>query len=313
MRRLLPFTATALLTALASCNSSPLPVETFIGDSITGSTSAPAWVEGSIPNDGSHVRFVGRGGGFDVLDERAAFDEAMGHALAQLSGYISTRVVAEACATDSSLGARFLQPGSDQSGSGERVDQSLRSCVHSISEAVVGGLAATDQYWERWEVQTKFSNRHGANRWKCWVLCEVSNADIDLYVEAALAAVRNEVALREAQEELAQRKLDEVKLIADAQLAAADLEEARARLAEEVHHNRLLSERIYYGRRFRLIQDEDCLHYPGTCSHQADHPAWRTTDVVVSREAVPIPVELEDHEDDDDSGCLESSGCDEGE
>ena len=41
MRRLLPFTATALLTALASCSPSPLPVETFIGDSITGSASAP--------------------------------------------------------------------------------------------------------------------------------------------------------------------------------------------------------------------------------------------------------------------------------
>lgn len=309
--------ALALTALVAACKSGPLPEETFVRERITGGKATPEWVEGRLPQGDAKVHFVGRGGGYNVLDERAAYDEAMAHAHAQLAGYVSTHVVAEACARDSSMGVRFLQPGRHQSGTGEGAHQSLKTCAHQISEAIVGGMAAVDQYWEQWQVKTRQQSVNDARRYKCWVLCEVSRRDIDRYVQAALAALTNELALAEAEAELAARsredQLAQAKLVADAQLAAEDLEAARAQLAAEVHHNRLLSERIYYGRRFRLIEDEDCLHYPSACSHQAEHPAWRTTEVVTSRTAVPVATEVVVvHEPEDDAGCLGCTDCDGG-
>ena len=295
-----------VLSSLAACKSS-LSQETYIRSDITGGT-APAWVQGRVQASDSTVSFVGRGGGYDVLDERAAFDEALAHATAQLAGFVSTKVVAEACMRDTSIGVRFLQEGRQWAGEGEQADQALKSCAHQISSAVVGGLMATDQYWEQWEVQTRQHSK-GMRRYKCWVLCEVSRADVARYVDAALSALMNEAALTEANAKLAAHAADGQLAEAQVAMATEDLEEARAMLAAEVHHNRQLSERIYYGRRFRLVKEEDCLHYPDPCSYHAEHPAWRTTEVVTSRVATPVTVihEVPACEDEDPS-CLGCNG-----
>jgi hypothetical protein len=291
-----------VLSSLAACKSS-LSHETYIRSEITGG-EAPAWVQGRLQSPAGTIAFVGRGGGYDVLDERAAFDEALAHATTQLAGYVSTKVVAEACMRDSSIGVRFLQEGRQWAGEGEQADQALKTCAHQISSAVVGGLMATEQYWEQWEVQTRQHSK-GMRRYKCWVLCEVSKADVERFTNAALEALLNEAALTEANAQLAAHAAQGQLSEAQVAMAIEDLESARALLAAEVHHNRLLSERIYYGRRFRLVKDEDCLHYPASCAHEAEHPAWRTTDVVTSRVATPVTVihEVACEEDPSCFGC----------
>ncbi len=294
----------AISAGFSACQT--LPEERFVKADIA-SADAPAWVQGRFAGPEGTVAFVGRGGGYDVLDERAAFDEAMGHARTQLSHFVSTKVVAEACMRDTSFGARFLQRGRQQSlgvrivdplrsgpGRGEAVGQSLRACAHEITSAVIGGLAVSDQYWERWEVQTKefLFSPVSMRRYKCWVLCTVEEADIDQYVSASLAALINKVELEEAEADLAAQAAEAtasaIQSCMTQELAQEDLEVARAELAGLVQNNRVLNERIHYGRRFRLLKTEDCLHYPAPCPYPAEHPEWRTTDVIISRETVPV-------------------------
>jgi hypothetical protein len=290
-----PLYALAGLALLASCQST-LVEETFIRADIADD-SAPEWVKGRIETMLGHVSFVGRGGGFNVLDERAAFDEALGHARAQLSHYVSTKVVAEACLRDISIGARFLPHEMHEAGRGESVDQSLKSCAHEVTEAVVGGVAAADKHWERWDVRTE-ELPGGMRRYKCWVLSHVDSADIDRYVDAALQALIARAELEAAREnaELGW---------AQAELAVADIENARALLAAQTEEVQRLRERIYYGRRFRLIEEEDCLHYRAPCSFDLEHPEWRTADVVIRRDAQPVRVEVPAERE---ASCLDCQG-----
>jgi hypothetical protein len=144
------------------------------------------------------VTFVGRGGGINVLDERHAFDEAMGHARTQLAQYVATQVNAEACLRDYSSGARFLSFDRHLQGDGEHVDQWLRSRVTEIADVIVGGVAASEQHWEQWNVSNdkptgfmtwRTPGTHSFSRYKCWVLARVDQTLIDGYVRATLAAV----------------------------------------------------------------------------------------------------------------------------
>jgi hypothetical protein len=308
-----PLYALAGLALLASCQST-LVEETFIRADIADD-SAPEWVKGRIETMPGHVSFVGRGGGFNVLDERAAFDEALGHARAQLSHYVSTKVVAEACLRDISIGARFLPHEMHEAGRGESVDQSLKSCAHEVTEAVVGGVAAADQHWERWDVRTE-ELPGGMRRYKCWVLSHVDSADIDRYVDAALQALMNRAAVEEAERNLAAQQAEIVHLEstvgareAQIDLGVADLERARALLAAQTVEVQRLRERVYYGRRFRLIENEDCLHYRDPCSFDMEHPEWRVADVVTRTELAPygveVPVVVREQVEVPRKGCLD--------
>lgn len=313
MKQLTLITLAGLALSFASCQT-PMVEETFVRADIAD-TSAPDWVKGRIETMAGHVSFVGRGGGFNVLDERAAFDEALGHARTQLSHYVSTKVMAEACLRDISIGARFLPHEMHEAGRGESVDQSLKSCAHELTEAVVGGVAASDQHWERWDVRTE-ELPTGMRRYKCWVLTHVDEADIQRYVDAALAALVNRAAVEEAERNLAAQQAEIVALESslgsrDAQidLGVQDLENARALLAAQTEEVQRLRERIYYGRRFRLIEDEDCLHYRAPCSFDLEHPDWRVADVVTRTELLPygveVPVVVREVVEAEPKGCLD--------
>ncbi|MEO2161165.1 MAG: hypothetical protein ABGY29_01440, partial [bacterium] len=171
--------------------------EELVRSSITGE-GAPDWIGGSIVQIPGSVTFVGRGGGINVLDERHAFDEALGHARAQLAQYVATKVTAEACVGDSAIGARFLSFDRHLQGDGERVDQRIRSRVHEVADAIVGGVAASDQYWEQWLLSNdkptgfltyRVEGTHSFRRYKCWVLAHVDQSLIDTYVKASLASL----------------------------------------------------------------------------------------------------------------------------
>jgi hypothetical protein len=221
--------------------------------------AAPAWVTGQIPTSPGTVAFVGRGGGFDVLDERHAFDEALGHARTQLAHYVATAVTSEACLRDISIGARFLPRDMPEYGAHERVNQDLRSRAHEISDVIVGGVAAADQHWERWDVSNgrqwdrrwMTDRRAGIQRYKCWVLAIVDLDTIDRYVASALRAVENE--------------------------ASANAN-AQQTLNASAHELQRLRERVHYGRRFRLTGIDDCLHFRADCDFN-NHPEWRTVEV----------------------------------
>ena len=49
-------------------------------------------------------------------------------------------------------------------------------------------------------------------------------------------------------------------------------------------------ERIHYGRRFRLLTEEDCLHPRPICDFERLHPEWDTTEYVLSTRVQPYVV-----------------------
>ena len=72
--------AILLFASLQSC-ATVTSTEELVRSTIAGE-GAPEWIAGSIVQLPGTVTFVGRGGGINVLDERHAFDEALGHARA---------------------------------------------------------------------------------------------------------------------------------------------------------------------------------------------------------------------------------------
>jgi hypothetical protein len=307
---------------VAACSTISEPEgEVQLRSMIAGDT-APAWVTGQIPTSPGTVAFVGRGGGFDVLDERHAFDEALGHARTQLAHYVATEVTSEACLRDISIGARFLPRDMPEFGAHERVNQDLRSRAHEITDVLVGGVAAADQHWERWEVSNgrqwdrrwMTDRRAGIQRYKCWVLAIVDLDSINRYVESALRALENEAAIAEAEAEaaiaVADAEAEAASAVADAEARAAELEfglaEAAAQNAasmEDLAHAgqvlnasayelQRLRERVHYGRRFRLTGTEDCLHFRAPCDFEHLHPEWRSSECLTRTEVRGVGIEV---------------------
>ncbi len=287
--------------------------ETQLRDGIAGG-GAPGWVTGQITESPGLRFFVGRGSGYNVLDERAAFDEAMDHARAQLAQYVGSRVATESCLGDLSAGTRFLiQRGGP--GEGEAIDQTLRARAHAIAENIVGELYTEDQYWEQWQVdedpdrywQTPdFSTGNIANgaagaaigglntgtttsatatigavlglyaadhddyqmrRYKCWVLASVPEATIEKYIEVSLTA------------------MDVIGLEDELLSARRDADDAQNILNQHIFELTMLRERVHYGRRFRLINDEENLEYRAPFKYT--YPEWREAEILPRR----VPVE----------------------
>ncbi len=293
--------ACILLAAIQSC-ASTAPQEQLIRSSIAGD-DAPSWVGGAIAQTPGTVTFVGRGGGMNVLDERHAFDEALGHARAQLAQYVATQVSTEACLQDISSGARFLSLHRHLEGNGERVDQAIRSRVHELADVIVGGVAASEQHWEQWSVSntqpTGFMNIrtngvHSFRRYKCWILAHVDQETINGYVSATLTALKNADSQGGVNEEAAAAEaLTAAKALAVA--AEADVQLAANALSAQSWELQRLRERIHYGRRFRLTSEEDCLHYRAPCDFERLHPEWMAPEYLVKTEVAmvrfDVPVE----------------------
>ena len=292
--------ACILLAAIQSC-ASTAPQEQLIRSSIAGD-DAPSWVGGTIAQAPGTVTFVGRGGGVNVLDERHAFDEALGHARAQLAQYVATQVSTEACLQDISSGARFLSLHRHLEGNGERVDQSIRSRVHELADVIVGGVAASEQHWEQWSVSntqpTGFMNTrtdgvHYFRRYKCWILAHVDQETINAYVSATLTALNSADDGGVGEETAAAEALTAAEAVAAA--AAADVQLAANALSAQSWELQRLRERIHYGRRFRLTSEEDCLHHRAPCDFERLHPEWMAPEYLVKTEVAmvgfDVPVE----------------------
>jgi hypothetical protein len=248
-------------------------MEELVRSSIAGD-EAPEWIGGHITQSAGSVSFVGRGGGVNVLDERHAFDEALGHARAQLAQYVATKVNTEACLKDISTGVRFLPTLGTIQGVGETADQYIRSRAHEISDAIVGGIAASEQYWEQWNVSQTKGGMHSFRRYKCWVLATVDQGVIDAYVKTTLTALENADSLAAAEEANSEMRAQIVAAQADVHLAANTLNAQSWELQR-------LRERVHYGRRFRLTSQEDCLHYEEQCDFERLHPEWMAPEYLV--------------------------------
>lgn len=144
--RTLALGALALIGATSCGSKWQTHDEQLVRTQITTATDAPEWVKGQIQTDPAMLSFVGRGGGFNVLDERTAFDEAFMHAREQLAQYVGTRVMSESCDQDWADGARFLPLEDSGPGDGEHPGQSLRSKARQVADAIVGELLPVAQY-----------------------------------------------------------------------------------------------------------------------------------------------------------------------
>lgn len=281
----LPAIAMPLVLSLAGCGALyQKPNEEFMRAAITGSENAPEWVRGSIPSSEFELAFVGRGGAYNVLDERKAYDEAFQHARQQLAEYVATHVISEACDQDWAAGIRFVPLSDAGPGGGERPGQALRYRVHQLSDAIVGELLPKSQFWEQWEVKENpsrswqgwwFTNpdQFEIRRYKCWVLATIRRDRVEKFVDATL------------------KKLQQDAEIAGLQTKSQAAEKMSAGLVDELraqnHELQQLRERIHYGRAFRLTTRDNC-PVEDPCVPAA-RPKWRTTELKVDVSATPAP------------------------
>ncbi|MBC8371370.1 MAG: hypothetical protein H8E25_15315 [Planctomycetes bacterium] len=235
------------------------------------------WVSGKIQLEDGSIAFVGRGGGANVLDERHAFDEALDHIRTQVAKYIATRVIADGCLEDST----DWHPGLDKStfrNDGE--SQAVQHRAHQISRALVGGISVSDQYWEQWDVYARNAmydfNQNGGvqstprygtvRRYKCWVLTYISQETMDTYIASTLASIESESHKNQKAMESA---------VAKSNTSAARLAQLQNEMRIEAYELQRLRERVNYGRRFRLVAQEDCGHATPSCDFEQIHPDWR--------------------------------------
>ncbi|MBM3988711.1 MAG: hypothetical protein FJ294_12235 [Planctomycetes bacterium] len=284
--------ALALLGATSCGSKWQTYNEQLISTRVTPATDAPEWVKGQIQTDPAMLSFVGRGGGFNVLDERKAFDEAFMHAREQLAQYVGTRVTSESCDQDWSDGARYLPLEDSGPGPGEKPGQAIRSRAKQVAEAIVGELLPVAQYWEQWDVSETperkwdghwFENkeRMEIRRCKCWVLAQIPRSNVDKFVNATLEMLKNEIEVARLQAEV-----ESLKLAAAAKPAAPVDAQAQINaqwqslISSKEHEIHTLRERIHYGRLFRLTTEErglrNCPETPTPC------PDWRHASVALT-------------------------------
>jgi len=164
--------------------------ETFVRSGICGpDAKPPEWVQGKLPStEPDQIYFVGRGVAYNVLDERAAYDNARDHALQQLGKHIATWVSAREGESDVrqfSQGARFLK--------GESAKETLGTCARLTTEALAGDLVDREIYWEEWQVEKQskpHKEDHGLKRYKCWVLVSIDAKKVESRLAATMDALR---------------------------------------------------------------------------------------------------------------------------
>ncbi len=281
----LPAIAMPVVLSLAGCGALyQKPSEQFMRGAITGAENAPDWVRGTIPSSDVELAFVGRGGAYNVLDERKAFDEAFQHARQQLAEFVATHVISEACDQDWAQGIRFVPLADAGPGGGERPGQALRYRVHQLSDAIVGELLPKNQFWEQWEVKENpsrfwdgwwFTNadQFEMRRYKCWVLATIRRDRVEKFIDASLKRLQQdaEIAALDAKSQAADKK-------------STTLEGALREQNQELQH---LRERVHYGRAFRLTTKDNC-PVEDPCVPAA-RPKWRTTDLQVDVTSTPAP------------------------
>jgi len=280
----LPAIALPIVLSLAGCGALyQKPSEHFLRGAIAGD-GAPEWVSGAIPSSDLELAFVGRGGAYNVLDERKAFDEAFQHARQQLSEYVATHVISEACDQDWAQGIRFVPLTDAGPGGGERPGQALSYRVHQLSNTIVGELLPKSQFWEQWEVKENptrlwedgwFTNadQFEIRRYKCWVLATIRRDRVEKFIDATLKKLQQDADIAAL----------------DAKSQAAEKKSAGLEVALRAQNNELqqLRERIHYGRAFRLTTKDNC-PVEDPCVPAA-RPKWRTTDLRVDVTATPAP------------------------
>jgi hypothetical protein len=273
--------------------------EELVRSAVAGD-DAPEWVSGMVQTLEGSIAFVGRGGGSNVLDERHAFDEALDHVRTQVANYIATRVVTSGSLhdqTDWEPGTSRFNRGYDDRGydgyDDDGESQLAQHAAHQISRALVGGAAVSEQHWEQWDVfsgDTRYYNGYGRDnrfgsrtettrygtvrRYKCWVLSYISQEMMDTYIAKTLATIENESQVSQQQRDSALAKNSSL---------SASLATMQNDMRAEAYELQRLRERINYGRRFRLVGQEDCGHAAPGCDFETVHPDWR----VISPVAIP--------------------------
>lgn len=201
-----------LSLSLASCGSTYQRYdEAFVRVGIHGDASAPEWVQGDIPQATDTLYFIGNAVGYDVLDERGAYDAATAHARQQLAEFIATRVTSRVHEEDLSDGVRYL-PRPAEPGTPESLHQELSEEVCQITDAFVGDLVTVSKYWEQWDIREKpekhlYPYNHRLRRYKLWVLMSIDRASLNRRVAETVTTLSNEQSLRDANEALANSRL----------------------------------------------------------------------------------------------------------
>jgi hypothetical protein len=186
----------ALAFVVVGCANYQVETETLHQVGITAE-DAPGWVKG-IPgknNDPGRLYFVGRGIGFNVLDERGAYDAARDHAIEQLARQVYSRVRHNTSDYDGDLDVQFLPDEGGcffDMGSSDVRDNNVmwhKKCATIATDALAGRMVEEEVYWERWEVienpERPFCcTDRRMTRWKCWVLMSVSQGDFDYLAKA---------------------------------------------------------------------------------------------------------------------------------
>jgi len=155
--------------------------ETFLKQGVC-QDSAPTWVASTTPLNIEHsdyLYFVGRGIGYNTLDERSAYDNARDHAMQQLASYIGTHVVTNASEGDKrrfsmASGIPFVLPSKgNRFLPGEKSEQGLSKLAYLVVDAIAGDLEDMGTYWEQYEIQELpprlCDKARIATRYKCWV------------------------------------------------------------------------------------------------------------------------------------------------
>jgi hypothetical protein len=183
---------------VVGCANYQVQTETLHQIGITAA-DAPDWVKGisAQGQDPNRMYFVGRGIGFNVLDERGAYDAARDHALEQLARQLSTHVTYWTHDVDNDYATRFLP---DEGGCcifcamsdvRDNHPQKLEKCAKLWTDALAGHMVEEEVYWERWEVienpERPFCcTDRRMTRWKCWALFSVSRSDFDALAQASM-------------------------------------------------------------------------------------------------------------------------------
>lgn len=200
--------ASVLAACLGGCGGSNYQNydEVFIRAGITDPRveDVPDWVLDSPEHTPDELFFVGRGVGYNVLDERAAYDAARDHAIQQMARHIASCVVTRTREQDRRPGTpsralwsrRPLTDSACRFLPGERVRQDVDAITKVTTAALAGDLEERGIYWEQWgmtEVPERAIpsrvNRLRMKRYKCWLLMAVPRAKLDSRIAATFSSV----------------------------------------------------------------------------------------------------------------------------
>ena len=199
--------ASVLAACLAGCGGSNYQNydEVFIRSGITDPRveDVPDWVMDSPEHTPDELFFVGRGVGYNVLDERAAYDAARDHALQQMARHIVSCVRVRSKELDQRTGThspalwtrRPLIDSTCRFLPGERAKQNVDAAAKLVTTALAGDLEERGIYWEQWgmtEVPERGirsrTNRLRMKRYKCWLLMAVPRGKLDSRIAATFGA-----------------------------------------------------------------------------------------------------------------------------